>query len=80
MLKECQGKRLGQQLLQKAIQLASKANKQYIWLGVWEHNTDAIRFYQKHGFSKFGTHPYYVGKDKQTDWLLRFDLINFQSD
>jgi ribosomal protein S18 acetylase RimI-like enzyme len=79
-LQDFQGQRIGKQMLQKAIALAAEKSKKYIWLGVWEHNEDAIRFYQKYGFEKFATHPYFVGKDEQTDWLLRFDLINFQSD
>ncbi len=80
VLQDFQGQRIGKLMLQKAIALAAEKNKKYIWLGVWEHNIDAIRFYQKYGFEKFAIHPYFVGKDEQTDWLLRFDLINFQSD
>lgn len=80
VLKEFQGKHIGKLMLQKVIGLASQKGKEYIWLGVWENNLDAIRFYQKYNFKKFATHPYFIGKDEQTDWLLRFDLINFQSD
>jgi ribosomal protein S18 acetylase RimI-like enzyme len=53
--------------------------KDFVWLGVWEHNTAAIKFYQRHGFTKFGEHPYYVGNDKQMDWLMRIDLGNLKS-
>jgi ribosomal protein S18 acetylase RimI-like enzyme len=49
-------------------------NKRYLWLGVWEHNRGAIRFYERHGFVKFGEHPYYVGNDCQTDWMMRLDF------
>lgn len=69
-----QGKSIGTLMLQEIIQLAKKMQKTYIWLGVWEHNPKAIRFYQRHHFQKFGEHPYYIGNDKQTDWLLRLDL------
>jgi ribosomal protein S18 acetylase RimI-like enzyme len=74
VISKYQGKGLGAQILQKILDTAIKKQKQYIWLGVWEHNLDAIRFYEKHGFTKFDTHPYYVGKDKQTDWLMRKKL------
>lgn len=77
VLQEFQGEQIGKQMLQETLKIASSMQKEFIWLGVWENNKDAIRFYQKHDFVKFGTHPYYIGKDKQTDWLLRFDLINF---
>ncbi|WP_431126813.1 GNAT family N-acetyltransferase [Flagellimonas flava] len=69
-----QGKGIGAWMLQQIINLAKHNGMAYVWLGVWEHNPGAIRFYQKHGFTKFGTHPYYIGNDKQTDWLLRLML------
>lgn len=74
VLQKFQGRQMGKQMLQEAVKLAIHQNKTYVWLGVWEKNTDAIRFYQKHNFVKFDTHPYFIGKDKQTDWLLRFEL------
>lgn len=72
--KDFQGQHIGKYMLLEAIKLASQQNKTYLWLGVWENNTAAIRFYQKHGFVKFGTHPYHIGNDEQTDWLMRYEL------
>ena len=69
-----QGKHIGTWMMQRIIEQAKNENKNYIWLGVWEHNTKAIDFYEKHGFVKFGTHSFTIGTDKQTDWLLRLDL------
>ena len=74
VLQEYQGKQIGKMMLQKALRIASEKHKEYIWLGVWEKNVDAIRFYQKHNFKKFATHPYFIGKDKQTDWLMKYQL------
>lgn len=74
VLQEFQGKQIGKLMLQKAIKLATEKGKEYIWLGVWEKNIAAIRFYEKLGFSKFDTHLYYIGKDKQTDWLMRYEI------
>jgi ribosomal protein S18 acetylase RimI-like enzyme len=65
---------IGEWMLEEVIQLAQDAGKDFIWLGVWEENTGAIRFYEKMGFIKFGKHPYYIGKDKQMDWLMKLDL------
>ncbi|WP_437395986.1 GNAT family N-acetyltransferase [Flagellimonas lutimaris] len=69
-----QGKKIGAWMLQEIIMKARTLEMEYIWLGVWEHNPKAIRFYQRHGFNKFAEHPYYIGTDKQTDWLLRLEL------
>ena len=70
-----QGKGIGNWMLDQAILLAGAKQKRYVWLGVWQENEGAIRFYEQCGFYKFGTHPYYIGSDKQTDWLMRIDLV-----
>lgn len=74
VLAEHQGKQIGAWMLDQIAILARNMDKTYIWLGVWEHNPNAIRFYQRYGFQKFGEHPYYIGTDKQTDWLMRLDV------
>jgi ribosomal protein S18 acetylase RimI-like enzyme len=48
--------------------------KTYVWLGVWEHNTRAIRFYEAHGFSPAGSHDFFLGSDRQTDIIMRRSL------
>ena len=70
-----QGKGHGQFMLEWVKSRARSLGKQYLWLGVWKKNTDAVRFYESTGFSIFGEHPYYIGKDRQMDWLMRLDLI-----
>ncbi|WP_375325976.1 GNAT family N-acetyltransferase [Flagellimonas sp. GZD32] len=74
VFKEHQGKKIGAWMLQEIICLTRTMEKAFIWLGVWEHNPNAIRFYQRHGFRKFAEHPYYIGNDKQTDWLFRLSI------
>ncbi len=74
-----QGKQIGKWMLERIIEIGHQRRKSYLWLGVWEKNTGAIRFYEKYGFAKFGTHPYYIGKDRQTDWLMRLDLATLGS-
>lgn len=74
VLEQFQGQRLGHWMIEAIKELAGQMGFSYVWLGVWEENRDAIRFYQNNGFKKFGEHPYYIGKDKQTDWLMRCDI------
>jgi len=69
-----QGKNVGQWMLDQAIDFAIKGQKKILWLGVWQKNKRAVKFYERHGFVKFGTHPYYIGQDKQTDWLMKFEF------
>ena len=54
----------------QAIQIAQAAEKQKIWLGVWEHNEPAKAFYTKWGFKQFGAHDFVMGDDRQTDLLM----------
>ena len=75
ILNNFQGKGLGEMILDKVKKLAAQTTKTFLWLGVWEQNVGAIKFYEKNGFVKFGRHPYYIGRDRQMDWLMRFDLI-----
>ena len=74
VLNQFQGKRLGQELMEKAFRLAKKEGLTYIWLGVWEHNHAAIQFYKSKGFEKFGEHPFLLGQDRQIDHLMRLKL------
>ena len=74
ILKEFQGAGLGKDLLEHAISIAIEYGKKYIWLGVWEHNERAKRFYQKNGFYRIGEHSFVVGDDVQIDYVMRKDL------
>ena len=72
--KEFQGTGLGSRLMNEAVRLAEERKKQYIWLGVWEKNERAIRFYKGKGFYRTGSHTFTVGNDEQTDYIMRKDL------
>jgi diamine N-acetyltransferase len=68
------GKGTGSALMQKCIEVAREKKYAILWLGVWEHNQRAIRFYTKWGFEKFATHLFVLGNDRQTDWLMKKNL------
>jgi ribosomal protein S18 acetylase RimI-like enzyme len=65
------GQKYGAELMQKCIEVALENNYESLWLGVWEHNPKAIKFYQKWGFEVFGTHIFHLGDDAQTDFLMK---------
>jgi diamine N-acetyltransferase len=71
---EFYGKNIGKVLLDKAMERAKEENMRYVWLGVWEKNLRAQRFYEKNGFKKFSAHTFIMGDDPQTDFLLKIDL------
>jgi Acetyltransferases len=71
VLKDFLGRRVGQILLDKTLQIARDAKVDYVWLGVWEHNHRAKKFYARNGFAEFGRHDFWLGSDKQTDLMMR---------
>lgn len=74
VLKAFHGKKVGQILFDKAIELAREKSVEYVWLGVWEQNPRAIRFYKKNGFVAFGKHIFKLGDDEQTDIMMKLRL------
>ena len=76
VLKEFQGKKIGQILYDKAIEIAKQKDADYIWLGVWEENPRAISFYKKNGFVEFNKHIFKLGDDEQIDIMMKLNLKN----
>ncbi len=68
---DSKGKGIGKMFIDFSIREAIKSNAGYIWLGVWENNLPAIRFYEKNGFRIFGKHGFQLGDDLQTDLLMK---------
>lgn len=74
VLKDFYGKQVGQLLFNKAIEISLQKKANYIWLGVWEHNPRAIRFYEKNGFVAFDKHIFKLGNDEQIDIMMKLKL------
>lgn len=72
--KKYQGKRVGHLLMNTCLHYAADNGFDVVWLGVWEHNSRAISFYEKWGFEKFGQHIFMLGNDPQTDLLMKKHL------
>ncbi|MDX1259116.1 GNAT family N-acetyltransferase [Exiguobacterium sp. K1] len=65
-----QGTGLGKRLLEKTLEIAQGQGMDQVWLGVWEENHHAIRFYQRFGFVQTGAHSFFMGEDEQVDWIM----------
>lgn len=65
------GKKVGQLLYDKALEIALQQQKKYIWLGVWEENKRAVSFYSKNGFTQFDKHIFRLGDEEQTDLMMK---------
>lgn len=74
VLKEYHGKGMAQKLMEFFIAFAEQYQYELVWLGVWEYNFRAQKFYSKYGFINSGhTHDFPIGNTPQMDiYLWRF--------
>ena len=68
------GKGVGQNLMDACFEGARDDGHDVMWLGVWEYNPRARRFYEKNDFRLVGRHTFLLGSDRQTDLLMQRDL------
>ena len=68
------GQGVGQTLMDACFERARHEGRDVMWLGVWEYNPRAQRFYEKNGFRVVGSHVFQLGKDAQTDLLMQRSL------
>jgi ribosomal protein S18 acetylase RimI-like enzyme len=72
VLKEYQNLNIGKHVLNHIKEIARLYKLEYIWLGVWEKNVNAIRFYEKNGFQLFSSHEFLLGSEVQIDLLMKW--------
>lgn len=68
------GKGVGQNLMDACFDRARGDGRDVMWLGVWEYNPRAQRFYEKNGFRVVGKHTFLLGYDPQTDLLMQKEI------
>lgn len=61
-------------LMRHCIDFAKTQNINLLWLGVWENNRRALRFYEKWNFKRIGQHPFKMGDEVQTDYWMCLSL------
>jgi diamine N-acetyltransferase len=61
---------LAQTMMEQVLDLARQADCTGAWLSVWQENHRAIRFYEKNGFSTFGTTQFKLGQSIQQDFMM----------
>ncbi len=65
---------LGRTMMDRALNEAVSRALDTIWLGVWEHNSEARKFYDHLGFIVFGSHVFTLGGEDQIDLLMKRDV------
>lgn len=69
------GAGLARELMSAVLGAASERGADTIWLGVWEKNPRAIRFYGKCGFREVGDQAFVLGADPQRDLVMSRPVI-----
>lgn len=64
------GAGVARRLMDGALDDARRRGVRGLWLGVWEHNVRAVRFYAKYAFVDIGSHEFVLGSDAQTDRVM----------
>lgn len=75
ILSEFQGRGAGKAFMKFAFARARMLGHKSLWLGVWEHNSKALAFYQSLGFIAYGEHDFLLGSDLQRDILMRCTIV-----
>ncbi len=74
ILEKMKGKHFGDGLMQKCFNEARRRNYESVWLGIWEKNLAAQKFYRKYGFIKVGELDFPYGETVGTNHILKLDL------
>ena len=65
---------VGEHLLKFCLDHARSKGFDTLWLGVWEENLRARRFYEKHGFRRVGTVTFPYADAVGTNHVMQIDL------
>jgi ribosomal protein S18 acetylase RimI-like enzyme len=74
ILERVWGTGVGERLLNFCIEKARERGFKFIWLGVWEENARALKFYSKYGFTQVGTVTFPYGKTVGINKVLKLPL------
>lgn len=69
--KEYMGLGGGKALMEHCLRFAADNGFRNMWLGVWQGNERAIRFYERYGFEKYGTKKFKLGRIFTDDYLMK---------
>lgn len=64
------GRGVAARLMDAVVDSARTDGFETLWLGVWQHNHRAIRFYEKMGFAHVGRHTFVFGGEPEDDVLM----------
>lgn len=74
VLEAFQHQGFGQQLLDKAFEVAKQLNKDSLWLAAWEKNEGALAFYRENQFNHIRTITFVLGETPFTGLVMERNI------
>ena len=68
------GRKIGKALMLECIRVAQSEKFDHLWLGVWQENQRAIKFYHDFGFEIIGTKQFIIGETINDDFVMGLKL------
>lgn len=74
VLQSALGTGAGNMLMAYAVMFSRQHQYDTLFLGVWEENKRAVRFYEKNGFTVFAHRAFTLGSKVCDDYMMKLDL------
>lgn len=71
VLPSVHGAGLGRRLMDASLAWLAEVGRSPLLIGVWEHNSRALAFYGRYGFTPVGEYAYPVGRTVDRELILR---------
>lgn len=74
IVEKMKGKKIGQSLIEQCTKIGREKGYETLWLGVWDENVAAQKFYQRIGMKNVGTTDFSDGKNKFINFVFAKDI------
>lgn len=75
VLEKFKGRRIGESLMRRCFEIAKERGFATVWLGVWDKNVAAQKFYEKIGMQKAGWTDFSDGKNEFINMVFAKDIL-----
>ena len=70
VIEKMKGKKIGKALIEKCCEIGREKGYETLWLGVWDKNIEAQKFYQKIGMKNVGITDFSDGKNEFVNFVF----------
>jgi ribosomal protein S18 acetylase RimI-like enzyme len=75
VLEKVKGRRIGESLINRCFEIAEEKGFETVWLGVWDKNVAAQKFYEKIGMKKAGWTDFSDGKNEFINLVFAKEIL-----